>query len=769
MKPLFLWAALAAGHALAFSAPAAAEAATAAADDAPEAASEAHSGHRLRPLLVIGHPPASLPVNTATLGEAELRGAQARSSDSASLLDGIPGLARQAGGGASSIPVVHGLAGDRNRILVDGMDFIASCPNHMNPPLSYIDPAKLGAVRVYAGITPVSMGGDSIGGSIVVESRAPRFGASAKRWEGSGEIGVQARSNGDARSADVSLNLANEQLALAYDGSVSRADNYRAGGDFRNFSASGIEGHELARDVVASSAYLLRSHTLGAALRGEQHLLQASLGYQQVPRQLYPNQRMDMLGNEQTRLLLRYAGDYGWGGLEARAWVEAVEHRMDFGPDRQFWYGPDSMLPGVTEYSRACAPAGPRCAGGMPMLTESRSQGLAASAGLPAGPDASLRLGAEFQRYRLDDWWPPSGGGMWPGSFWNLRDGERDRQALFVEWEGSLGERWSALLGGRYTRIVTDAGPVQGYATTPGSGSSYGQSAPDAAAFNASQRRQSDDHLDLSLLARYQASERLAIELGYARKTRSPNLYERYAWSSWPMAAVMNNFVGDGNGYVGDIGLRPETANTLSASFAWQGEDSLRLLATPFVTWIHDYIDAVALTANGADRFNVLRYANQRARLSGIDLLAERRLAQTAHGDYALTLVASHLRGRNRDSGDGLYHTMPDNARLSLSHSRGGWKGSAEWVLVAHKSRLSSVRNEQATAGHGLLNLQGAWGLGAWRLEAGVDNVFDRLYDLPLGGMYLAQGRGMGINSVPYGIAVPGAGRSFRLGASRSF
>ena len=28
-------------------------------------------------------------------------------------------------------------------------------------------------------------------------------------------------------------------------------------------------------------------------------------------------------------------------------------------------------------------------------------------------------------RYRLDDWWPPSGGGMWPGTFWNIDDGKR--------------------------------------------------------------------------------------------------------------------------------------------------------------------------------------------------------------------------------------------------------------------------------------------------------------------------------------------------------
>src|SRR5450830_188557 len=96
-------------------------------------------------------------------------------SDSASLLSDIPGLSLNGAGGVSSLPVIHGLADDRLRIKVDGMDLIASCPNHMNPALSYIDPTNVGVLKVYAGIAPVSAGGDSIGGTIIAESRAPEF------------------------------------------------------------------------------------------------------------------------------------------------------------------------------------------------------------------------------------------------------------------------------------------------------------------------------------------------------------------------------------------------------------------------------------------------------------------------------------------------------------------------------------------------------------------------------------------------------------------
>jgi iron complex outermembrane receptor protein len=74
-------------------------------------------------------------------------------------------------------------------------------------------------------------------------------------------------------------------------------------------------------------------------MKGGNHLVEAKLGYQEVPEQLYPNQRMDMLDNTQKRFNLRYLGQFDWGSLEARAYHESVDHFMDFGADKRFWYG----------------------------------------------------------------------------------------------------------------------------------------------------------------------------------------------------------------------------------------------------------------------------------------------------------------------------------------------------------------------------------------------------------------------------------------------
>ena len=43
------------------------------------------------------------------------------------------------------------------------------------------------------------------------------------------------------------------------------------------------------------------------------------LGLQDIPYQNYPNQRMDMTGNDSHQFNLRYQGQYAWGQLQARA------------------------------------------------------------------------------------------------------------------------------------------------------------------------------------------------------------------------------------------------------------------------------------------------------------------------------------------------------------------------------------------------------------------------------------------------------------------
>lgn len=718
-----------------------------------------------------------LPEVSGAINAGEVAARRAYISDTAQLLSDVPGVSLYGAGGASSLPAIHGLADDRLRITVDGMDFIASCPNHMNPPLSYLNPNSIGKLKVYAGITPVSVGGDSIGGTIIAETLAPEFAASGQGLLTKGEIGGFYRSNSNARGVNASASLATENLNVTYSGALAKADNYTAAGNFKNTTATGRAGHALSRDEVGSTAYETRTSTLGFAMKGGNHLVEAKLGYQEVPEQLYPNQRMDMLDNTQKRFNLRYLGQFDWGSLEARAYHETVDHHMDFGADKRFWYGTGSGGSMATSGS-PCSPISSSCASGMPMNSSSKTTGFNLKADIYLSQQDLLRVGAQHQSYRLNDWWPASGGGMWPGTFDNIKDGKRDRTALFGEWESRFNPQWMSLLGVRYERIASDAGNVQGYSTAASAG---GNQVADAKAFNSLNHERSDNNWDMTALARYTANVNSDIEFGFARKVRSPNLYERYTWSTWSMAAVMNNFVGDGNGYIGNIDLKPEKAHTLSATIDWHAADrNWGIKATPYYTVVQDYIDALRCVSGSActpankstsNQFVVLKYANQSARLYGLDLSGYMPLASNGLGDFGLKGLLNYTKGENRDTSGNLYNIMPLNAKMALGHKMGGWDSAIELALVKGKDEISEVRNEIRTPGYGLTNLRTSYTWKQVRVDFGIENLFDKLYYSPLGGAYVGQGTTMMTNSasMPWGIAVPGMGRSIYSGINVKF
>ena len=724
------------------------------------------------------------PLPTAsTLDPAGLAAARPATSDSASLLRDIPGLSLYGAGGVSSLPAIHGLADDRLRIKVDGMDLIASCPNHMNPALSYIDPSSVGTLQVYAGIAPVSTGGDSIGGTIIAESRPPTFAAPGAGSITQGEIGAFYRSNNQASGANWAATYATEAFSISYRGSTAKADNYTAGADFKNYDFTGRLGHTLARNEVGSTAYDTTNHLLALAYRNDRHLVEAKFGVQDMPFQLYPSQRMDLLDNQQNSINLRYLGEFDWGSLEARAYHENVDHFMDFGADKRYWYGngtPPTGSGGPTAVNGTpCSPISMTCAAGMPMYTEGKTTGASVRADINLSPQDLLRIGGELQQYRINDWWTPSGAGMSPGTFWNIADGQRDRTAAYAEWEARNSAQWLTLIGARVEQVKMDTGAVRGYNMAA---TAMGFQARDAAAFNALDHSSTDNNFDLTAMARYTASPAYEIEFGYAHKVRSPNVYERFPWSTWQMAALMNNFVGDGNGYVGNLALKPEKANTLSATFDWHAPDQRwGFKATPYFTQVSDFIDAQQWNATTnapattlvKDKFSVLKYVNQSARLYGIDLSGHLPLASNAAGDFGLRGMLSYTHGENRDTGDGLYQIMPLNAKLALTHKMGGWDNSLELVGVKAKTRVSEMRNEVKTPGYGLLNLRASYSWSQVRLDFGVENLLDKFYFLPTGGAYTGQGTTMTNPALPnypqWGTAVPGMGRSLYVGVNVKF
>ncbi len=697
----------------------------------------------------------SLPAPATTgLDAGALEQKRVYTSDTAKLLDGQPGVSLYGAGGVSSLPVIHGMADDRIRTKVDGMDLISACANHMNPPLSYIDPANVGTVQLLAGITPVSLGGDSIAGTIQIDSVATEFATEGGQLL-KGEAGMFYRSNNAAQGGNLSATVASDTLSVRYSGATVKAKNYTAANAFKPGATivGSLTNKYVAGDEVGSSSYQSENHQLAFGLRHDNHLVELKLGLQNIPYQGFPNQRMDMTGNDSQQVNLRYKGEYDWGALEARAYNEHTQHSMNFMEDKTYWYG---MMLNVA---------------GMPMDTNGRNTGATLKADVVLSDRDLLRVGAEYQSYRLSDWWAPVANSMMmsPNTFWNINNGQRDRAAVFGEWEARWNPQWMSQLGLRSESVKMNTGTVQGY------GMAYN---PAASSFNALSRQRSDNNLDMTALMRFTPSDKATYEAGYAMKNRSPNLYERFAWSNTnTMVMNMNNWYGDGNGYVGNINLKPETAHTLSATADWHdvSSDEWQLKLSPYYTRVQNYIDAVTCTSVGivcparTDGFLNLTLNNQTARIYGADLSGNVMLSRGSdYGDFKFSGKLSYANGKNLTSGDNLYNIMPLNAMLAIEQHTGSWTNMLAIKLVDAKTKVQAVRKELPTSGYGLLNLYSSYEWQQVRFDFGVENLMNKFYVDPLGGAYLGQGATMGAG-VLYGTGVPGMGRSINAGISVKF
>jgi len=653
-----------------------------------------------------------------------------KSSDTAVLLNGEPGVALATGGGVSSLPVVRGLADDRVQVYVDGMCLTSACANHMNPPLSYIAPASVSSIGVKAGVTPVSYGGDNIGGVILVESDPPFFAYSGEGLKESGSVSTYYRSINHSSGAAFSGAIAGSNLSFGVTGSIDHANDYK-------------DGHG---NTVTSSYY--ESRNIGAilAVKGESSLLTLKARHQLIPGQGFVNQWMDMVENNASFINLRYKSDFSWGKLDATAYWQNTWHKMNSGEDKVVLV---SIMPD------------------MPMETRGIDFGYSLKTEMPFADKNILRLGHEFHRFTLDDKWPPvAGTGMWPETFININNGNRDRYSVFAEWESKWNKEVTTILGVRNEQVRMDAEDVTGYSTT-----SATYTGP-ANQFNNQDHTRNDSNWDMTAQARFEPSSTDTYEVGYARKTRSPNLYERYAWATNWMCSGMVNWFGDGNGYVGNLDLRPEVANTLSFSADWH--DSVRksweLKVTPYYTYINDYIGVtkVGEKSYASETLNILKFTNHDARLYGLDISGKLSLwKNSALGSGQLRGSLGYVHGKELDTGSCLYHIMPLNGFLSLEQRIAAWSNAVELQLVGRKSETDPIRFEPQTAGYALLNLRSAYQWKNLRIDLGVTNLFDKFYYLPLGGINYDNF----LHTKPNGNIEPlaGQGRSFTVGLTQTF
>ncbi|MFG1404117.1 TonB-dependent receptor [Xanthobacter sediminis] len=676
-----------------------------------------------------------LPADTAVISGAQAAAATLFTSDSGALIAGIPGGAAWGAGGVSSLPAVNGMGADRVQVAINGMIFSPACPNEMNPPMSFMNPAMISTTKVYYGTAPVSVGGDYTGAKVDVTLAPPRF-TPGDKLQVSGSVSGFYRSNGNSYGVDANATVSNADTSVTYTGGWAKASDYTSGNG----------------TTIKSTMYETQNHALSISKKLQDNLFTVQVGGQFIPTEGFVNQYMDLVENKSLFVNGRYEGLFDWGKLEATSFFNRIRHTMGFiAPDKD---------------------------GDMPMDTRSTDLGYTVKATVGLSQDTLMRIGNELFYNGLDDWWPAVAGSMMmgPDTFWNINDGQRLRVGTYAEWEKELADRWTTVLGLRNDIVWMNTGDVQGY-----NAMMYGAQ---AAAFNDQSHARTDINFDASAVLRYEASAFSLYELGLARKTRSPNLYERYAWSTNAMAMKMIGWFGDGNGYVGNIDLEPEAAHTLSFTADWHDDAQKvwQLKVSPYYSYVVDYIDADRCDQTAClrslpgnlttrDNFVYLQFANHDAWLYGVNV--DGRLAlwdSDTFGQGAFRGSLNFVQGQRTD-GVNLYHMMPLNGTVAVDNRLGNWTTSLELQMVAAKVLVSQVRNELETGAYALLNFRTSYEWQMLKVDFGIENILDTEYDLPLGGANLVnyQVPSMMGSSAAWGYPVAGMGRSINTRVTLRF
>ncbi len=627
-----------------------------------------------------------------------------RHADTAAMVRNLPGAAIVRNGSQTGIVQLRGLSGDRVAVRVDGMTITPACPNHMDPPLHYAHPSGGDRIELMAGISPVSAGGDHIGGALLVKSAKPQFAADNSTLL-TGALGASFLGNQDATLLKADLSTAGENTFLQYRGSAATADDLRYPGG-----------------TVSASGYDTTSHDIIAAWRTAGGFIAVDIGFSATRDAGTPALPMDMIRDDAWRFGITHKENFDWGTLENRMYVHDIDHLMDN-------YTMRPVMPGAMAMESPAA---------------SRDYGWRAGVTLPRGDD-ELRAGIDLHRNEFEAEQVAKSGMMAGARRDTFADNTRTRYGAYAEWERKHSASWSSRFGLRGDVVTSDADAVKN-AILPPPGPMRDAILADQARFNAADRSFTDVLPALTAALRFEPDEQTGIELAVALKSRAPSLVERYLWTPLNASAGL----ADGRTYLGNLGLDPETSFQVSLALTREGE-SWNAGITPFYQSVNDYIQGMPINrmANGQP---VLQYDNiDRAELYGLELTGGWQINK----QFRLDGSVSHVRGRNRETGDDLYRISPLHGLLDLGYEHAAWEAHLEWIWADSQSHVATTQDETASPGYGILNLRVARTFAdAVRVEVGVENLLDKHYADHLGGVNRVAGGDLAL-----GQRIPSAAR----------
>jgi iron complex outermembrane receptor protein len=627
--------------------------------------------------------------------------------DTGDMIKRLPGANINSNGPLTSIVQYRGLFGDRVNVLIDGVRISQAGPNSMDSPLSYLPSSRVADVALYRGIAPVSSGIETIGGTIIANSKKAEFGADDEA-EFHGNTAAGYAENGNTRYAGLLASVANDTHRFQVAGSVDR-------GNALDFGSGTIRPSRQERDTIGITyGFQKLGHELELDI--EQHDT-GKTGTAALP--------MDIMYAKGENYKAKFSKELNNGGkINARLNYQDAEHLMN-----------NYTLRTRADLTKQRF-----------TLTDVKSKGYHFDY---SHNDWVIGIDGDQADHNATVYNPNN------SAFYleNYKGVERDRNSIFAEWDSQLNDLWKLESGIRYTHIMMDADNVS--SSMPGAAASL------AADFNVADKSQNDNLVDLAAVFTRKIDSTLDLEFGLARKERAPSYQERFLWATMESTSGL----ADGNNYIGDVNLNPETAYQAELGFDWHTQKAA-FSPRVFYHHINDYIQGIATTDPTVITLSTmmgdttpLQFSNVDAKLYGID--ANWFVAMT--NTWQLDGTVSYVRGERRDTGDNLYRIAPLTARTMLSYVQTTWRIGVEAETVAAQSKVSTENNEQKTGGYAVFNLMGNYeATKALTLSAGINNIFDRDYQNHLGGYNRISDN----PDIAQGERLPGLGRSVYAGVN---
>lgn len=634
-------------------------------------------------------------------------------SDAAILLQKVPGANVNSNGPLSGIAQYRGLFGDRVNVSSDGATYKSACANAMDAPLSHVPAALTEVLSVKRGIASVSSGIETLGGNIVQQTRRGEF-AEDEDVLFSGRTTNGLNSVNSAYYVSLFSNIANENNKFRFGGSREEGSSYEWGGG-ENINTS----HERNAAMVG----------YGFRTDDEDHEIDVSYNYNDTHETGTPSLPMDIIYSRGGVTNANYKGLFASKyELITEFSYQDIEHRMD-----NYTFRGNIDNPKRRQSNNTAEGFGYKMTLGIPLF------------------DGDLLLGVDGDNIEHNA--VISNPYNEPFKINNFNNVTRDRYGFFGEWKGDLARDWSFELGTRLNWIRMNADTVSGAGAPPFAPGKPGSNL--ANEFNSRDRHKEDVNFDVVSTVTYYATSDLGLELGFARKTRSPSYQERYLWM--PLNATAG--LADGFNYIGNMDLVPEESYQLEIGANWQ-TDALYLMPRVFYRYVFNYIQGAPTDNADALKIdpNTLEYTNVDAYLYGVDLEAGYRFLE----DFRVEFMLSYVRGKRDDVKDNLYRIAPLNGSLGLFYDTDSWLVGTELIGYDKQKDVSDYNNEVASAGYLLWNLRMQYRpqykyLKGLQIGFGIENLLDKEYRVHLSGL----NRNPTNDGTAVGEHLPGAGRNF--------